>query len=72
MATTPQFCGFDCPYAGFPPAETAGICRTMAGVWCRKLKETVNKNALCEWAKRMAGRRKARPPLRRSKRRGAR
>lgn len=50
-----EFCDFDCPHADFPPAETAGICRTMAAVWCRKLKEIVNKNAPCEWARRRAG-----------------
>jgi hypothetical protein len=50
--TVPEFCDFDCPHAGFPPAETAGICRTMAAVWCGKLKEIVHKNAACEWTKR--------------------
>lgn len=45
----PQFCDYYCPFADFPPAETAGICRTMAAVQCRKLGELVNKNAPCEW-----------------------
>ncbi len=82
----PEFCDFECPHAGFPPAETAGICRTMAAVWCRKLKEIVNKNALCEWAKRNAtrarraetrrrkpahGRRPVKEPYRGMKRAGA-
>jgi hypothetical protein len=48
----PEYCDFDCPHADFPPADTAGICRTMSAVWCRKLKELTNKNALCEWRKR--------------------
>src|SRR5437867_13426897 len=29
----PEICDFDCPFAGFPPAESAGICRTMAAVY---------------------------------------
>jgi hypothetical protein len=48
----PRYCGFDCPHAEFPPADTAGICRTMAAVWCRQLRELVNKNAPCEWRRR--------------------
>ena len=48
----PEFCDFDCPHAAFPPAETAGICRTMSGVWCRKLKELTRKNTPCEWRRR--------------------
>lgn len=48
----PEFCDYDCPQADFPPPETAGICQTMSAVWCRKLKELVNKNMPCEWRKR--------------------
>ena len=51
----PDICDFSCPHAAFPPAETAGICRTMSAVWCRKLKELVNKNTPCEWRRRQAG-----------------
>ena len=51
----PEYCDFDCAFADFPPAETAGICRTMSAVWCKKLKELVNKNAPCEWRKRQGG-----------------
>lgn len=51
-ARTPEFCDFDCPHADFPPADTAGICRTMSAVWCRQLRELVNKNAPCEWVRR--------------------
>ncbi|MFH1747527.1 MAG: hypothetical protein ABIG44_10835 [Planctomycetota bacterium] len=51
-AKTSEYCDYECPFADFPPAETAGICRTMAGVWCKKLKELVNKNAACEWRHR--------------------
>lgn len=48
----PEICGFECPFAAFPPADTAGICRTMAAVWCGKLEELVNKNSRCEWRRR--------------------
>ena len=48
----PEHCDFDCAFADFPPAETAGLCRTMSAVWCGKLKELVNKNAPCEWRRR--------------------
>ena len=51
-AKIPEYCDFDCPHADFPPADTAGICRTMSAVWCKKLKELTNKNALCEWRQR--------------------
>jgi len=45
----PEYCDFDCPFADFPPAETAGICRTMSAVWCQKLRRLVAKNMPCEW-----------------------
>lgn len=48
----PQVCDYDCPAAAFPPAETAGICRTMAAVWCSQLGELVNKNRPCEFRRR--------------------
>ena len=48
----PEYCDFDCPFADFPPAETAGICRTMSAVWCGKLTALVNKNVPCEWRRR--------------------
>lgn len=50
--TPPEFCDFDCPHADFPPADTAGICRTMSAVWCKKLRELVNKNTPCKWRRR--------------------
>ncbi|MCX5677136.1 MAG: hypothetical protein NTX87_19275 [Planctomycetota bacterium] len=43
----PEFCGFQCPHSAFPPADTAGLCRTMAAVYCKKLRRLVSKNALC-------------------------
>ncbi|MGD8452126.1 MAG: hypothetical protein PVJ57_09935 [Phycisphaerae bacterium] len=64
----PEFCDFDCPFADFPPAETAGICRTMSAVWCRKLKELVNKNTPCTWRQRSAGKRRPARPKRTTKR----
>jgi len=54
-----EYCDFDCPHADFPPAETAGICRTMAAVWCRKLKALVNKNGPCLWGDGKTADRKA-------------
>lgn len=51
----PDNCDYDCPFADFPPAETAGICRTMAAVWCTKLRELVAKNTPCEFKRRQAG-----------------
>jgi len=60
-AAIPEICDFDCPFADFAPADTAGICRTMSAVWCRKLKELVNKNARCAWRQRQQAR-PAKPP----------
>lgn len=48
----PAICDYDCPAAAFPPAETAGICRTMSAVWCGQLQELVNKNRPCEYRAR--------------------
>ena len=55
----PEFCDYGCPHADFPPADTAGICRTMSAVWCKQLKELVHKNTPCEWRKRRQGAGKA-------------
>ena len=66
-AEVPEFCDFDCSHADFPPPDTAGICRTMSAVWCRKLKELTNKNTPCEWRKRREKEKKS--PGGRSKRR---
>ncbi|MBP7746093.1 MAG: hypothetical protein KA383_08155 [Phycisphaerae bacterium] len=62
----PDFCDFICPHAEFPPAETAGICRTMSGVWCRQLRALVHKNAPCEWRRR-GGQSKAKTTRRRTR-----
>lgn len=62
----PQFCDFVCPHAAFPPAETAGICRTMSAVWCTKLRELVNKNTPCEWRARQRNRRARRSRAKRA------
>ena len=61
-SAVPDHCGYDCPHANFPPADTAGICRTMAAVWCGQLKELVNKNAPCEWQQRAATRKSKSAP----------
>ncbi len=47
----PDFCTFACPHSDFPPPELAGLCRTMAPVYCKKLKRLVNKNTPCAWKK---------------------
>src|ERR1041384_4078748 len=60
----PQICDYDCPAAAFPPAETAGICRTMAAVWCGQLQELVNKNRPCEFRRRAEMAKPARPARR--------
>jgi len=51
----PEFCGFSCPHADFPPADSAGICRTMAAVHCRKLNRLVDKNGPCQVRKAAGG-----------------
>lgn len=69
----PEYCDFDCPQADFPPADTAGICRTMSAVWCKKLKALVDKNTPCTWRRRAAQRRSsAKKGANRPGRRGAR
>ena len=55
LSQIPRFCDYGCPFADFPPAETAGICRTMSAVLCGKLQELVNKNAPCAWRARQDG-----------------
>jgi hypothetical protein len=50
-ADIPDICSFRCPFSEFPPADSAGLCRTMCPVYCKKLKRLVNKNAPCEWKK---------------------
>jgi len=47
----PDYCTFRCPHSDFPPADAAGICRTMAAVYCRQLKTLVDKNTPCRWKK---------------------
>lgn len=54
LAQIPAICDYDCPAAAFPPAETAGICRTMSAVWCGMLNELTHKNRPCEYRKREA------------------
>jgi len=62
-SSTPAFCDFSCPHSEFPPADSAGLCRTMAAVYCRQLKKLVDKNSPCRWRRRRKGRTK--PPRRR-------
>jgi hypothetical protein len=51
-APAPDFCGFQCPHSAFAPADTAGLCRTMAAVYCKKLRRLVAKNGPCALATR--------------------
>ena len=51
----PEFCDYSCPHAEFPPADSAGICRTMAAVQCLKLKRLVDKNTPCAYLASMTG-----------------
>ena len=53
-----EFCGFQCPHSAFPPPETAGLCRTMAAVYCKKLKKLVSKNGPCVWKKESTGKKR--------------
>jgi len=48
-AEAPAVCTFACPHSDFPPPDSAGICRTMAAVHCRKLNKLVEKNLPCRW-----------------------
>ena len=57
-ATAQEFCGFQCPHSDFAPSETAGLCRTMAAVYCKKLKKLVSKNGPCAWKKESAGKKR--------------
>ena len=49
VSEVPEFCSFQCPHSEFPPADVAGLCRTMAAVYCKKLRKLVDKNAPCRW-----------------------
>jgi hypothetical protein len=57
-ATAQEFCGFQCPHSDFAPPETAGLCRTMAAVYCKKLEKLVSKNGPCVWKKESAGKKR--------------
>ena len=54
----PEYCGFSCPHSDFPPADSAGLCRTMAAVYCKKLRTLVDKNAPCQWRRRRAAKKR--------------
>jgi hypothetical protein len=57
----PDFCGFQCPHSAFPPADTAGLCRTMAAVYCKKLRRLVAKNGPCAGAEQQTRKRRRTP-----------
>jgi hypothetical protein len=53
-----EFCTYQCPHSDFAPPETAGLCRTMAAVYCKKIKKLVNKNGPCVWQEKPAGKKR--------------
>ena len=63
---TPEYCTFQCPHGDFPPADSAGLCRTMAAVYCKKLKKLIPKNTPCQWARPAAKARKPKHTKRRA------
>jgi hypothetical protein len=42
-----KWCDFSCEFAAFPDAEMLGACRTVSGVYCKKLGEVVPKHTPC-------------------------
>jgi hypothetical protein len=49
------FCDFRCRHAEFPDEEMLGACRTVGGVFCRKLGKVVLKNVPCPAAGKTPG-----------------
>jgi hypothetical protein len=65
-----KWCDYSCEEAAFPDEALEGACRTVAAVWCRKLKKLIPKNSPCqatEKAARGAPRRGAAAPRRGAK-----
>ncbi len=45
-----KWCDYHCEYASFAKDEAidgSGSCQTFQGIWCKKLKQYVFKNAPC-------------------------
>jgi len=43
-----KWCDYSCPDAAFPEEALEGACRTVAAVWCKRLKRLVPKNSPCQ------------------------
>ncbi|MCU0722556.1 MAG: hypothetical protein MUC63_02880 [Planctomycetes bacterium] len=41
------WCDYDCPHASFPDERMLGACRTVAGIFCRKLGRVVPRHVPC-------------------------
>jgi hypothetical protein len=55
-----RWCDYNCPDAAFPEKALEGACRTVAAVWCKRLRRLVPKNSPCRakaTTERTAGRR---------------
>jgi hypothetical protein len=65
-----RYCDFSCPKAEFPPAETAGICRTMAAVYCKALGRLAGKNTPCAIETQSVDKQKGRKAGKKQKRPG--
>ncbi len=43
-----KWCDYNCKDAAFPAEALEGACRTVAAVWCKKLKKLIPKNSSCQ------------------------
>jgi hypothetical protein len=43
-----KWCDYNCEDAAFPDEALEGACRTVAAVWCKRLKKLVAKNSPCK------------------------
>ncbi|MBN1917734.1 MAG: hypothetical protein JW889_07490 [Verrucomicrobia bacterium] len=43
-----KWCDYNCKDAAFPEEALEGACRTVAAVWCKRLKKLVPKNSPCQ------------------------
>jgi hypothetical protein len=59
-----EWCDYNCQHAAFPDEALEGACRTVAAVWCKKLRRLIPKNSPCQ----AIAKRKGRKPSRKSSR----
>ncbi len=50
-----KWCDYSCEHASFPDADLLGACRTMGGVFCKKLGRVVPKHTPCRAEAEEAG-----------------